>query len=334
MAVNMKEVALKANVSTATVSHVINETRYVAEETKQKVFQAMKELNYRPNPVARNLRSRKSNIIGLIIPVQSDDTSNFFFMSIAHGIGSVLKRYGYQLIVSNTNEELNMEREQITMFNDQFIDGLIMAPTSQSHEFLHQELNGDYPVVFIDRKPEGYDKGDFILSDGKKGTYEAIKLLLSKGHKKIAFITGPLGISTSDERLEGYKQALLEQGMKLDDTLIKEAVPTLENGYNLTKELLSSSEISAVLTANNVMTMGVVKCLQDHKKVIPTDVAVIGFDDYEWAKITTPSLTMIKQPSFELGVKAAEAILRRIEDPDADFIEMRLQTEIIQRDSC
>ncbi|ANC77365.1 LacI family transcriptional regulator [Fictibacillus phosphorivorans] len=334
MAVNMKEVALKANVSTATVSHVINETRYVAEETKQKVFQAMKELNYRPNPVARNLRSRKSNIIGLIIPVQSDDTSNFFFMSIAHGIGSVLKRYGYQLIVSNTNEELNMEREQITMFNDQFIDGLIMAPTSQSHEFLHQELNGDYPVVFIDRKPEGYDKGDFILSDGKKGTYEAIKLLLSKGHKKIAFITGPLGISTSDERLEGYKQALLEQGMKVDDTLIKEAVPTLENGYNLTKELLSSSEISAVLTANNVMTMGVVKCLQDHKKVIPTDVAVIGFDDYEWAKITTPSLTMIKQPSFELGVKAAEAILRRIENPDADFIEMRLQTEIIQRDSC
>ncbi|MBN3555721.1 LacI family DNA-binding transcriptional regulator [Fictibacillus nanhaiensis] len=334
MAVNMKEVALKANVSTATVSHVINETRYVAEETKQKVFQAMKELNYRPNPVARNLRSRKSNIIGLIIPVQSDDTSNFFFMSIAHGIGSVLKRYGYQLIVSNTNEELNMEREQITMFNDQFIDGLIMAPTSQSHEFLHQELNGDYPVVFIDRKPEGYDKGDFILSDGKKGTYEAIKLLLSKGHKKIAFITGPLGISTSDERLEGYKQALLEEGMKLDDTLIKEAVPTLENGYNLTKELLSSSEISAVLTANNVMTMGVVKCLQDHKKVIPNDVAVIGFDDYEWAKITTPSLTMIKQPSFELGVKAAEAILRRIENPEADFIEMRLQTEIIQRDSC
>jgi LacI family transcriptional regulator len=334
MAVNMKEVALKANVSTATVSHVINETRYVAEETKQKVFQAMKELNYRPNPVARNLRSRKSNIIGLIIPVQSDDTSNFFFMSIAHGIGSVLKMRGYQLIVSNTNEELEMEREQITMFNDQFIDGLIMAPTSQSHEFLHQELNGDYPVVFIDRKPEGYDRGDFILSDGKKGTYDAIKLLLSKGHKNIGFVTGPLGISTSDERLEGYKQALFEQGVQLDNSLIKEAIPTLENGYNLTKELLASSKVTAVLAANNVMTMGVVKCLQDHNKSIPSDVAVIGFDDYEWAKITTPSLTMIKQPSFELGVKAAEAILRRIEEPDADFIEMRLQTEIIQRESC
>ncbi|MBH0168335.1 LacI family DNA-binding transcriptional regulator [Fictibacillus sp. 18YEL24] len=334
MAVNMKEVALKANVSTATVSHVINETRYVAEETKQKVFQAMKELNYRPNPVARNLRSRKSNIIGLIIPVQSDDTSNFFFMSIAHGIGSILKVHGYQLIVSNTNEELEMEREQIIMFNDQFIDGLIMAPTSQSHEFLHQELKGDYPVVFIDRKPEGYNRGDFILSDGKKGTYDAIKLLLSKGHKRIGFVTGPLGISTSDERLEGYKLALLEHGIPLDNSLIKEAVPTLENGYNLTKELLSSSDVSAVLAANNVMTMGVVKCLQDHKKVIPNDVAVIGFDDYEWAKITTPSLTMIKQPSFELGVKAAEAILRRIEEPDADFIEMRLQTEIMQRESC
>ncbi len=330
----MKEVALKANVSTATVSHVINETRFVAEETKQKVFQAMKELNYRPNPVARNLRSRKSNIIGLIIPVQSDDTSNFFFMSIAHGIGSVLKMHGYQLIVSNTNEELEMEREQITMFNDQFIDGLIMAPTSQSHEFLHQELNGDYPVVFIDRKPEGYDRGDFILSDGKKGTYDAIKLLLSKGHKNIGFVTGPLGISTSDERLEGYKQALQEQGIQVDNSLIKEAVPTLENGYQLTKELLSSSKVSAVLAANNVMTMGVVKCLQDHKRTIPSDVAVIGFDDYEWAKITTPSLTMIKQPSFELGVKAAEAILRRIEEPDADFIEMRLQTELIQRESC
>lgn len=334
MAISMKDVAVKANVSTATVSHVINETRYVAEETRIKVLQAMKELNYRPNPVARSLRSRKSNIIGLMIPVQSDDTSNFFFMSIAHGIGSVLNNHGYQLIVSNSNEEIEMERKQIQMFNDQFIDGLIMAPTSQSHEFLHQELQGDYPVIFIDRKPKGYNRADCILSDGQKGTYEAIKLLIEKGYRNIGFVTGPLGLTTSDERLEGYKQALNEHSIEINESLIKEAVSSFDNGYLVAKELLENSHVSAILTANNVMTMGVVKCLQDHNKKIPEEIAVIGFDDYEWAKITTPPLSMIKQPSFEIGVKAAEAMIRRIEEPQADYVEWRLPTTLIERGSC
>jgi LacI family transcriptional regulator len=334
MAVSIKDVAAKANVSTATVSHVINETRYVAEETRLKVLQAMKDLDYRPNPVARSLRSRKSNIIGLMFPAQSDDTSNFFFMSIAHGIGSVLKNHGYQLIVSNSNEEIEMEREQIKMFNDQFIDGLIMAPTAQSHEYLHEELHGDYPVIFVDRKPKGYEKGDTILSDGQNGTYGAIKLLIEKGHRNIGFVTGPLGLTTSDDRFEGYKQALIEHALPISLDLIKEAVPSFENGYDVAKELIENTHVSAIFTANNIMTMGVVKCLQDYKKKIPEEIAVIGFDDYEWAKITTPPLTMIKQPSFEIGVKAAEAMIRRIEDPQAEYVEWRLQTTLMTRGSC
>lgn len=333
MGISIKDVAEKANVSTATVSHVINKTRYVAEETKHKVLAAMKELNYRPNPVARSLRSRKSKIIGLMIPAMSDDTSNFFFMSIAHGIGSVLKNHGYQLIVSNSNEDSELEREQIKMFNDQFIDGLIMASTSQTHEFLAQELQGDYPVVFIDRKPRGYQEADSVLSDGKRGTYEAIMLLIEKGHRKIGYMTGPLGITTSDERFEGYKQALSESGIGFNKALVKEAVANFENGYSALKELMEQTRVSALLVANNVMTMGAVKYLQDHKIKIPCEVAVIGFDDYEWAKITTPPLTMIKQPSFEIGVKAAEAIVRRIEEPNAEYSELRLPTVLVERES-
>lgn len=334
MGVRIKDVAEKANVSTATVSHVINETRFVAEETRQKVLDAMKALNYRPNPVARSLRSRKSKIIGLMIPAMSDDTSNFFFMSIAHGIGSVLKKHGYQLIVSNSNEDIELEREQIKMFNDQFIDGLIIASTSQNHEFLSQELQDDYPVVFIDRRPKGYKNADSILSDGKRGIYEAILLLIEKGHRNIGYLTGPLGITTSEERFEGYKQALKENGIEYNKRLVVETLATFENGYTSVKDIIEQTRVSAIIVANNVLTMGAVKYLQDHKIKIPSEIAVIGFDDYEWAKITSPPLTMIKQPSFEIGVKAAEAIVRRIEEPNAEYFESRLPTVLVERDSC
>lgn len=333
MATSIKDVAKAAGVSTATVSHVINGTRFVSEKAKKKVLAAMKELDYRPNSVARSLRSQKSNIIGLLIPVMRSDTSNFFFMSVAQGVSDVLKRHGYNLILSNSHERLDDEKEQIKVFNSQLIDGLILAPTAEEHGYLHETLSGTYPVVFIDRKPKGY-QGDCILADGFQGTYDAISMLIDKGHRKIGFITGTLGITTSDERLEGYMAALTDRGLPLDNLLIKEGQASFESGYVLAREIVETNDVSALFVANNIMTIGALRYLQETGIKIPEQIAIIGFDDYEWARITTPPLTVIKQPAYELGAKAAEVLLQRIANPDSDFRELRLPTELVIRSSC
>jgi LacI family transcriptional regulator len=334
--VSIKDVAKRAVVSTATVSHVINSTRYVAEETKIKVFQAMKELDYHPNSVARSLRSRKSKIIGLLVPILMNDTSNFFFMSAAQGIESILKEHGYNLILSNTKEDITTELEQIRVFNSQLIDGLIMVPTYEEHNYLDQIVLADYPVVFIDRKPNDY-KGDCILADGADGTYQAIHYLIGKGHQRIGFVTGALGLTTSDDRLLGYKKALMNHGIAFDPALVKVSESNLSSfasGCQLTKELMMEQSITALFVANTVMTMGALGFLQDQKIKIPEELAIIGFDDYEWEKITTPPLSVVKQPSYELGQVAARTLLKRIEQPNLPYEEVRLPTELIIRGSC
>lgn len=333
--INMKDVARSANVSIATVSHVINGTRYVSEETQAKVYEAMKSLSYTPNSVARSLRSRKSKIIGLLVPMLPEDTSNHFFMSVAQGIEKVLMENGYNLLLSNTMENIRHEQEQIRMFNSQLIDGLIMAPTYEDHAYLGDVLTGEYPVVFIDRKP-GKHHGDCILADGTRGTYEAVELLLAKGHTRIGFITGTLGLTTSDERLTGYKLALQAYGIPVDESLIgisDTALSSFDSGSRLTGRLVEEQHVTALLVANNVMTMGALDYLQSHGIGIPDRIALIGFDDYEWAKVTRPALTVVKQPSFELGEKAAETLLRRIEQPSEEWEEIRLPTKLIIRNS-
>lgn len=335
MAANIKEVAEKAGVSTATVSHVINGTRYVSEETKQIVMNAMKQLDYRPNSVARSLRSQKSKIIGLIIPVTLPDTSSFFFSTVSQGIQSKLKENGYNLILSNSSELEEDEMEQIKVFNSQLIDGLILAPTANGHSYLNDVLNGSYPVVFIDRKPIGY-QSDCVLVDGFKATYNAVKQLIAKGHRQIGFIGGQLGMTTSNERFEGYKKALIDSGMNPDEAIIKHSgfgQTNFQSGYDFTRELMDTSKFTALFVANNVMSMGTMAYLQEKQVKIPEEVAIIGFDDYEWGKITIPPLSVIKQPSFELGIKAAEVLLERINHPEGEYREYKLDAQLIVRKS-
>jgi LacI family transcriptional regulator len=330
---SIKDVAKLANVSTATVSHVINDTRYVSETTKIRVYQAMKELNYQPNLMAKGLRSRKSKIIGLIVPMLYSDTSNFFFMSIANGIETYLKREGYNLILSNSHEDFQTEVEQIKLFNSKLIDGLIVAPTGKDFRDYEGLFSKDYPVVFIDRKPEGYD-GDAVLADSMKGTYDGIKNLLNKGHQKVGFITGFLGITTSDDRLFGYKKALTEGNLEVNPDLIKEGEPSLKSGYQLAKQLVEQEQVTAIFIANNIMTMGALSYLNDHQIKVPDKVALIGFDDYDWMKITSPPLAVIKQPSFEIGEQAVNLLLKRIEEENSLLTEeIVLPTEFVVRGS-
>lgn len=333
MRVTIRDVAKKANVSVATVSHVINNSKYVSEDLRMKVLQAMKELNYVPNSVAKRLRSKKSNIIGLIVPMLPDDTSSFFFISVAQGIENTLKKYGYSLLLSNSYEQLEREKELIKLFNTQMIDGLIIAPTKDEHSFMHEMIGNNYPIVFIDRIPKGFSS-DCVLSDNFKGSYEAVYTLIKKGHKKIGFISGPLGITTSDERIEGYKRAIIDNNLEVVYSLIKIGEANFNNGYEFAKELVEKEGVTALFVANNVMANGTVKYLYDSNIKVPEQIAIIGYDDYQWTSVTNPPLSVVKQYPYEMGVKAAEVLLNRINRKSTKYGEYRLPTELIVRGTC
>ena len=328
-------VAKRANVSIATVSHVINGTRYVSEETKAKVLKAMEELNYVPNSFAQGLRSKESKIIGLLIPIVEDETTNIFFMKMAQGIEKTLKKEGYNLIVSNTNENIEDEKAQIKIFNSRQIDGLIIVPTADDQSYMKDIVNDNYPVVFVDRRPKGLKK-DYIISDSFQGSYDAVNLLIRKGHHKIGLISGKLIPYTQAHiRYEGYRKALEDANLPLDDSLVKVGNSKFEVGYQLTKELLNGqTDITALFVSSNIMAMGAMRFLIDNNIKIPDEIAVIAFDNYEWTKVTNPPLTVINQSSYELGVKAAEVILRKIKKPSQSYREYKLPTKLIIRNSC
>ncbi|SHM76693.1 LacI family DNA-binding transcriptional regulator [Gracilibacillus kekensis] len=327
--IRIKDVAERANVSTATVSHVINGTRYVSPKVTEKVEQVMQELDYRPNSAARSLRSTKTNTIGFLIPVKKDDTSKSFFMSIAEGIEANLNSKGYNLILSNSKEDMQEEINRMKMFNTQLVDGLILAPTNDDFDHIQEVLDNQFPIVMIDRLPINYE-GDYVLVDNFQGTYDGVTKLVTSGYKKIGFISSELGITTTNERFEGYKQALKDNHIPFNDKFIELGLSSFSSGYELTEKLIAN-QIDALFIANNIMTMGSVKCIQDNGLKMPKDIAVIGYDNYDWTKITTPPLSVVNQPAFEIGYKAAECILNRINNKNqekANHIKLKAQLKV------
>ena len=329
MSASIKDVAVKAGVSVATVSHVINNTRFVAESTKEKIMAAMDELKYVPNSMARSLRTNKTKTVALLIP----DISNFFFTEVAEAIESVLSKKGYSLFLCNTGENIDIEKKQIMQMSAQLVSGIIIAPTSRSFDYRSMFTDVNYPMVFIDRKTDKL-QADVIMVDGKSATYKAVSELIGKGHKRIGYIAGRDGLSTTDERLEGYKEAIEDHGLAIDEELIKKGDSKYESGYCLTEELLMKTNATAIFVSNNLMSVGAMKCLSNKNISIPERMAVVGFDDYNWATITNPPLSTIKQPVSKLGVMAAELVLKRIENPEGTFTEYNLPAEFIERKSC
>jgi LacI family transcriptional regulator len=262
------------------------------------------------------------------------DLSNFFFTEMAHAIQSVLNEYDYRLILMNSEYDLEKERQYIRQSVDQYLSGLVIASLAEKYSFIEDCFPDDFPVVFIDRNPLGCKK-DCIAINNFQAAYEATQTLIRKGHQKIGIINGTLNISTSKERLAGYMAALEEAGIAPDEQLIKHRSKErrAEEGHRLIEELIEAG-ITAVFIVNNQMTIRVMQYLIDRQIEIPDQIAVIGFDDYEWASITKPSLSVIKQPIYEMGVKAAEIVMKRIQSPSADMQENYvLPSKLIQRAS-
>ncbi len=308
--VTQRDVAKKARVSSATVSAVINKNKFVSPKLKERVLNAIEELNYEVDSIARSLRSKKTHTIGVIV---GNVLSNFYSI-LAKSIEDTAKRYGYNIILCNGDDDPIEELKYLKILKSNQVDGIILTPTQKVVSYIKYILKTETKLVLVDRLIEGL-KCDSVTVDNFKGAYNAVKHLIMNGYKKIAIINGYADRTTGRQRLDGYLKALEEAGLKANNNFIKIGTFKMDSGIKLARELLEYGDSpDAVFTANLDITMGAIKVIKKLGLRMPEDIAVVGFDDPEWTDIVEPPLTCISQPTYRLGKLATELLIGRINE--------------------
>jgi DNA-binding LacI/PurR family transcriptional regulator len=328
--ITVKDVSLAAGVSTATVSRVLAGFSDVSTETRQRVMEAAKQLHYQPNRNARNLRKSTTSKIGVII----SDIQNPFFGSVVRGIEKNTIQDDLTLILGNSDEDPERERKLITMLLEEGVAGIILAPTSVDPSDYRTFLYSGTPVVIIDRRLPLLDL-DMVLVDAATGSANAIDHLVELGHTKIGYVGGLKYLSTMLEREQGYLAALGKHTIPIQDDYIRQGNNRQDGGYAAVCELLKLSDPpSAILIANNLMTLGGLQAIHDSGFEIPDHISVVGFDDMDWAPSLRPPLTVVAQPAYQMGEEAAAILLDRIRNPEQPHKITILDTSLIIRASC
>lgn len=328
----LEDVAREAEVSVSTVSRVFNKPEKVRPETRTQVKKAVDTLGYQPSRVARRLRLKdgKASLIGLVIP----DIQNPFFADVVRGVEDVTQSHEYALILSNSDENPDKQRLAVDTLKTEDVDGVIVPPVSANDPEVKRLLETDIAVVCVDRRMEGA-RVDTILSDNRKGAYEAVTHLIEIGHERIGFIGGVPHISTLTERRQGYERALRDHGLRVDEALIKEGTSRRERGQFFTEELLALDRPpTALFTGNNLTTLGALSTLNTQEIKVPEEIALVGYDDVPWAMALNPPPTVVAQPGYEMGSRAAELLFERLDAPDRSPTVVTLQPKLTLRDSC
>ena len=329
--VTIRDVAKKAGVSPSTVSRVIRGETNVHPKTKRRVLQAVKKMGYSLDGSARAIVKKQTKTIGVSI----SDISNPFYPLLIRGIENTINKFNYSMILCNTDEDSSKEERYLKVMLEKRVDGLIIAPTNPQVPFLKLFEERGIPIVCIDRAIENVE-ADMVGVDNVHGAFAAVEHLIKLGHRRIAIITGIRGITTTNERLRGYLDALKRYGIKKDEALIVEGYSRIEGGIKATKELFKlKSAPTAIFSSNNLMTIGTFIALKELKKSVPKDVAVIGFDDLEWAETLDPPLTAVSQPTYTIGLTAAQLLMQRLlkEGPKKKQ-NIILKTSLVVRESC
>jgi len=331
MTVTIREVAERAGVSTMTVSRVLNESHRVQPETRQKVERVISELGYVPNSLARGLSSQKTGVIALIVA----DVANPFFTKLVRGAENVAWRNGYRAILCNTENDINREKAYLDAMLAQRVEGLIIAPASdQSRRQLSVVEHNKVPFVLVDRTVEGLEY-DLVEGDNLAGARRLVEHLISLGHRRIAMFSGPLDISTSRDRLKGYRQALEGANILYESELVIQTNVDQKGGYQAAKQLLQfENRPSAVFAINGLAAVGAVQAVRESGLEIPSDLALVCFDDIEFASILCPFLTVMAQPAESFGTIALQLLLDRISGRAVERRYVTLSAELIIRESC
>ena len=325
----IREVAKHAGVSYATVSHVINDTRFVSEPTRARVLAAMEVLNYQPNTLARSLRKGQTNTLGLILP----DSANPFFAEIGRSIEDTAYRLGYSVVLCNTERDIAREEHYVDVLSKKQVDGMIFVTAGDQVDSLKFLLGREMPVVLVDRDLPNIEV-DAVLTDNRVGGYLATRHLTELGHQRIACIVGPSSITPGADRIIGYRNALEEAGTPYDESLIVSGDYHPNSGYQLARQLLHQDDPpSAIFALNDLMAMGVLRAAAELGQRIPQDLAVIGYDNIELARFTNPPLSTVAQEKAELGNQAVQILIERIEDKALPMRRLVLPPRLIVRGS-
>jgi len=302
----MHDVARAAGVSPATVSRVVNNERYIRDETRKVVERAIEELGFQRNEAARALRpGQATDTIALII----EDVANPFWSAVARGAEEVARRHEHMLVIGSTHTNYERERDLLRdLVLRRRVDGVLVVPTAHAQNDLHAELSRWVPMVYIDRTPAGV-AADAVVLDNHGGARSAVERLLADGHRRIAYVGGDPAVTTGARRLAGYKQALRRAGITAEKSLIKMNVRTVEDALAATTALLAGcGAVDAVFADNNRMAVGVLHALHRHGG----GIGLAAFDDVELAELLPHPVTLVTYDATELGAHAAELLFARI----------------------
>lgn len=323
----IRDVGKLAGVSVATVSRVINKKGYVSKETEEAILNAMKMLNYTPNDVARRLAGKKSNTIGLIIP----DILNPFFPEIARAAEDTANKLGFNLILCNTDNNREKERQYYEMLINKQVDGIIIASYTALPNDLILLIERGIPVVVLDKEYDGYDIPS-IKCDDRLGGEIAAKHLIECGCNKIAHITGPMYIETFQERLDGFEKALNEKNI-YNPRVVKTAEISLKDGYEATKKLLQDGiDIDGIFAGSDILAIGCYKALNDLGYKLYDDIKLIGYDGLE-SNINYLEISSVAQPMYDFGRYAVEMLIKLIREEAVSKKKITLDLEVIKRKS-
>ena len=308
--VTIKDVARVSGVSSMTVSRVINDSERVSPDTRRRVEQAIAELGYVPSRLARGLIRQKTGTLALIVP----DVANPFFTLVVRGAEDVARRAGYRMILCDTRADLTIEREVIEEMLAHRVEGIVIAPVSdRSKGHLERLARFGVQFVLIDRTVPGIES-DVVVGDSAGGARVLVEHLISLGHDRIAFITEGNDVSTARDRREGYEAALAAAGLPLDPSLVVRATVDPRGGFDGMSRLLELDEPpTAVFTVNNLVALGAIEAVRAHELEVPDDIALVCFDDIEYASRLYPFLTVMAQPAETLGTLGTQLLVERIE---------------------
>lgn len=337
MKITIKEIAKEAGVSIATVSMIINKKdKNISEATRIRVLDVIKKYNYIPNAMAGSLVTQRTNMVGLILP----DITNPFFPGIARGAEDKANEAGYSIIFCNTDDKLEVEEKYIETLTKKMVDGIIIAHSSNSEKMSEILEKCKFPLILIDRDFYSENIRGKVLVNNFEGSYDGVKYLINKGYKNIAYLSGSLKTNTARDRLEGYKKALIDNGISINNNLIKYGKYKIDWGKTGVDELLKENEkFDAIFCGNDLIAIGAIKELKLKGYRIPDDIGVMGFDDIYLAGLIEPPLTTIRQPNYQMGYMAMELLIENLKNASKnnsynnEVKTITLKTEIIERNS-
>lgn len=332
MAVTLNDVAERAGVSVSTVSRVLNRkaTKYrISADTETVILQAAEDLGYKANHLARGLRLKKTHTIGLIAP----DISNPFFAYVIKQVQHIAHGLGYSLIVCNTDENLEMEIEQVNLLYRKRVDGLIAMPVGQQYDHFEEWMERDVPLVLLDRCFDALSV-DSVVVDNYQGAYQATEHLISFGHERIALVQGLPGTYTNTARLQGYRDALSAHGIAVDEALVVGGDFRQERGYIETKMLLGlDPPTTAIFATGDLITLGALQAIYEEGLSIPEDVSLLSFDDFDFASFLRCPLTAVQQPKEAMGEMAVKLLVERLDNGEKERRRIVLKPKLVVRAS-